>query len=134
MLTTASLIVSKSTRHPTPMVTPSIRSSTLIAIERPMLISRLNLKLVQISRKASSHLVTRFQGCSGDINFSRHISCTSDHVSLLLFLNYFCSDKSAFCGATGALCFRLRLTLPLGFKVSMSLARNQSSNSDQAGA
>ena len=33
-----------------------------------------------------------------------------------MFLKFFCADKSPFCGAIGALCFRLWLTLPMGFK------------------
>ena len=34
---------------------------------------------------------------------------------MILFLN-FCGKKSSFGGATGALCFRIWLTLPMGFK------------------
>ena len=34
----------------------------------------------------------------------------------LFFFFNFCGDKSPFCGATGAPCFRLRLTLPMGLK------------------
>ena len=32
------------------------------------------------------------------------------------FLKIICGDKSPFCGVTDTLCFRLELTLPLGFK------------------
>ena len=31
-----------------------------------------------------------------------------------------CGDKSPFCGATGALCFGLWLTLPMGFKTRVN--------------
>ena len=34
----------------------------------------------------------------------------------VVFYFNFCGDKSPFCGATGALCFRHQLTLPMGFK------------------
>ena len=60
------------------------------------------------------------------------------------FLKAFCGDKSLFCGATGTLCFRLQLTLPMGFKARVnapSLApyvtctqRILGVKSDQAGA
>ena len=36
---------------------------------------------------------------------------------LIFYLNIFCGDKSLFFwGVTGTLCFRLHLTLPMGFK------------------
>ena len=38
---------------------------------------------------------------------------------LLLFLKIFCDNKSPFCGATGTLCFGLRMTLPTGFKTKV---------------
>ena len=31
-------------------------------------------------------------------------------------------DRGAFCGASGTLCFRLRMTLPMGFKVMLNLS------------
>ena len=43
-----------------------------------------------------------------------HDSMMGSNVSTSL--NGFCGDKSPFCAATGTLCFRLQLTLPMGFK------------------
>ena len=42
---------------------------------------------------------------------------TYGKIEFFFFFIYFCGNKSPFCGATGALCFRLWLTLPVGFKV-----------------
>ena len=36
-----------------------------------------------------------------------------------ILLGLFCSDKAPFCGASGTLCFRLQLTVPMGFKARM---------------
>ena len=53
---------------------------------------------------------------------SNKIICYNREDTLILYyfeglsVFLFCGDKSAFCGATGTLCFGLRLTLPMGFK------------------
>ena len=50
----------------------------------------------------------------------------SSHVKGFLVKSFplffiFCGDKSSFCGPTGTLCFGLRLTLPVGFKLKLNL-------------
>ena len=48
------------------------------------------------------------------------LSKIDETVSLKAFFFNFCGDKSPFCGATGALCFGLRLILPVGFKARVN--------------
>ena len=66
---------------------------------------------LQSSSTSTSIVITMVAaGCK----FISVIAMVTENWTDLFF--YFCGDKSPFCGATGALCFRLRLTLLVGFK------------------
>ena len=64
--------------------------------------------LIRLAASCSSILKI----CDLDSGLLPHI----DYTSLVVLLKNFAMTSNLFCGATGALCFRLWLTLPMGFK------------------
>ena len=80
----------------------------LRVIASPSLL-KLKLKLLHLLYRVLLH-------CSTSATIYTFTSQLNPPENSLDFFVFFCGDKSPFCGATGALCFGLRLTLPMGFK------------------